>query len=139
MLKCKSNHNLWSSVSKIETCVNNVNAHINRIDNCIELRKVILFGKGAFICANTNWTDFKILIMNELLEVHRIKLVHELFALLFTQWSAKNLWSLALKLLKDFFPMIGVELFGQLYRVRESVSQTQTEPHYFLDVKNLEV
>ncbi len=83
MLKSKSNYNFWPSVSEIETCVNKVNAHINWIDNCIELRKVILFGDSAFISANTNRADFKILIMNELLEVHGIELVHELFALHF--------------------------------------------------------
>jgi hypothetical protein len=49
--------------------------------------------------------------VNELLEVHWVVLVHELFALFLPQTTTKNLRAFILQLLKNLFSMVRVELF----------------------------
>ena len=124
MLESQSNDGLWSAVSEVKACVDDVDSHINGVDDSVELWEVIFVSKSALVSANTHRADLKVFVVNELLEVHWVVLVHELFALFLPQTTTKNLRAFTLQLLKNLFSMVRVELFRQLYCVGKCVPQT---------------
>lgn len=87
MLQSETNNSLRSSISKIIASVDNIDAHINRIDDGVKLRQVILLREGAFVCPDTNRTYFEVFVLDEFLKVHKVEFIHELFAFIFPKRS----------------------------------------------------
>lgn len=99
--------------------VNNIDAHIDRIDDGVKLGQVVFLWERAFISANPNWADFEVFVVNKLLKVHGIEFIHELFALFFSKRSIQYFYRLFRKLVEYVFSMVRIELFRKLNRVRK--------------------
>lgn len=132
MLQGQSNNVLRSTISKIMASINCINAHVNWIYDCIELRKVIFLSEGTFVCSNTDWTDFKVFIVDHFFEISEIEFLHKLLTFLLPKWSFEHFYLFFWKLLENLHTIKGIVLFGKLYCVRKETIKSSNQSHYYL-------
>lgn len=131
MLQGQADYVFGSSVSEVVTGVDNIYAHVDRIDDCIELWEIIFFSKCPFISANTNRAHLQILIMDKFFKIAKVKLLHELLTILFPERPLKHFKRPLRELVKNLFSIERIVLFGQFYGMRKETVQSLAQSHYY--------